>query len=267
MQIIELSPWDLSIAALLVIALSILSIPMKLGLTRELIIAGLRTGLQLSLVGFVLKALFDNVNILWLIMVSLIMLLIAGREIMKRQKRPFIGAWSFGIGTLSMLISSFSITILALTTIIKIKPWYEPRYAVPLLGMLLGNTMSGISIGIDRLSQTAWEQRSVIETRLILGQQWFEAIENIRKESIRSGLIPIINSMNVVGLVSLPGMMTGQILSGTDPLEAVKYQILIMFLIAGGTGFGTISAVWFGSHRLFDDRQRLRLDRITSKKK
>ncbi|QTA82692.1 UPF0014 [Desulfonema limicola] len=266
MQIIELSPWDLSIAALLVIALSILSIPMKLGLARELIIAGIRTSLQLSLVGFVLKVLFDNVNILWLIIVSLIMLLTAGLEVMKRQKRQFIGPWSFGIGTLSMFISSFSITILALTTIIKIQPWYEPQYAVPLLGMMLGNTMSGISIGLDRLTQTAWEQRSVIEARLIYGQQWFEAIENIRKESIRSGLIPIINSMNVVGLVSLPGMMTGQILSGTDPLEAVKYQILIMFLIAGGTGFGTIAAVWFASRRLFDDRQRLRLDRIIIKK-
>jgi len=267
MQIIKLSPGDLSIAALLIIALSILSIPMKLGLTRELIVAGFRTALQLSLVGFVLKALFDNVNILWIITVSMIMLLIAGREIMKRQKRQFIGAWSYGIGTLSMLISSFSITILALTTIINIKPWYEPQYAIPLLGMLLGNTMTGISLGLDRLTQTAWEQRSIIETRLILGQKWFEAIENIRKESICSGLIPIINSMNVAGLVSLPGMMTGQILSGTDPLEAVKYQILIMFLIAGGTGFGTISAVWLGAYRLFDKRQRLRLDRIINKNK
>lgn len=266
MEIIKLSPGDLSIAALLIIALSIISVPMNLGLTRELIIAGLRTGLQLSLVGIILKVLFDNVSIIWLIIVSLIMVLAAGREIVRRQKRPFTGAWSFGIGTLSMLISSFSITILALTTIINIEPWYKPQYAIPLLGMLLGNTMSGISLGLDRLTATAWKQKNIIEARLMLGQKWVEAIESIRKESICSGLIPIINSMNVVGLVSLPGMMTGQILSGTDPMEAVKYQILIMFLIAGGTGFGTISAVWFGSKRLFDDRQRLRIDRITNKK-
>jgi putative ABC transport system permease protein len=102
----------------------------------------------------------------------------------------------------------------------------------------------------------------IIEARLLLGQEWQKAIEDIRRESIRSGLIPIINSMAAAGLVSLPGMMTGQILAGTPPLEAVKYQILIMFLIAGGTGFGTMAAVWMGSRRLFDERQRLRLDRL-----
>ena len=75
-------------------------------------------------------------------------------------------------------------------------------------------------------------------------------------------MIPIINSMTVAGLVSLPGMMTGQILAGNPPMEAVKYQILIMFLIAGGTGFGTMAAVWLGARRLFDERQRLRLDRL-----
>jgi putative ABC transport system permease protein len=79
---------------------------------------------------------------------------------------------------------------------------------------------------------------------------------------MRAGLIPILNAMAVAGLVSLPGMMTGQILAGSPPLEAVKYQILIMFLIAGGTGFGTLAAVWLGARRLFDARHRLRLDRV-----
>jgi putative ABC transport system permease protein len=79
---------------------------------------------------------------------------------------------------------------------------------------------------------------------------------------MRSGLMPIINSMAAAGVVSLPGMMTGQILAGAPPLEAVKYQILIMFLIAGGTGLGTMLAVWLGAKRLFDNRERLRLDRL-----
>jgi putative ABC transport system permease protein len=96
----------------------------------------------------------------------------------------------------------------------------------------------------------------------MLGQTWQTAVSDIRRESIRSGLIPIINSMSVAGLVSLPGMMTGQILAGNPPEVAVKYQILIMFLIAAGTGFGTLSAVWMGSRRLFDQRHRLRLDRL-----
>ncbi len=266
MGIITLTYPDLCIAALLVIALSLLSFPLKLDLSRQLLIAGLRTTIQLSLVGLVLKALFENVNLLWMGAVAAVMLLTAGREVMSRQKRRFAGMWGFGVGTLSMFISAFSVTFLALALIIGVKPWYEPQYAIPLLGMLIGNTMSGISIGLDRLTQMAWDQRGIIEGRLMLGQQWSEAIENVRKESIRSGLIPIINSMNVVGLVSLPGTMTGQILSGTVPVEAVKYQILIMFLVAGGTGFGTITAVWLGARHLFDERQRLRTDRLRSAK-
>ncbi len=127
--------------------------------------------------------------------------------------------------------------------------------------------MSGIAIALDRLTQTAYDQQTIIEARLMLGQEWQESVENITRDSIRSGLIPIINSMTAAGVVSLPGMMTGQILAGNNPMEAVKYQILIMFLIAGGTGFGTMIAVWMGSRRLFDERQRLRLDRLKNRTK
>jgi putative ABC transport system permease protein len=129
--------------------------------------------------------------------------------------------------------------------------------------MILGNTMNGISLGLDRLTQDAAQKRPIIESRLALGQSWQRAISDSRREAIRVGLIPIINAMSAAGIVSLPGMMTGQILAGTPPVEAVKYQILVMFLIAGGTGFGTVVAVSFAARRLFDERQRLRLDRLT----
>jgi putative ABC transport system permease protein len=262
MKIIPLSPADLSIAAGLVVLLALLTLPMRLGLFRQMLVAALRTVVQLSLVGFVLKALFEHPRPGWIALMAGVMLLAAGREVMYRQKRRFTGFWGGGLGLLSLFVSSFSITVLALAVIIRIRPWYDPQYAVPLLGMMLGNTMTGIAIGLDRLFQSAWDGRQIIEARLMLGEPWFQAVAQIRKESIRSGLIPVINSMSVVGLVSLPGMMTGQILSGTLPVEAVKYQILVMFLIACGTGFGTILAVWLGARRLFDDRQRLRLDRL-----
>jgi len=261
-QVIPLSPLDLSIAAGLVVALSWLSLRMDLGLSGRLLMAGFRTTVQLLLIGLVLRSIFTHVHLGWISLMALVMLAVAGREVMQRQRRRFSGWFGFGAGTLSMCVSSFSITVLALTVIIDIRPWYEPRYAVPLLGMMLGNTMNGIAIGLDRLTQTTWEQRSEVEGRLMLGQNWSAAISDIRKESIRSGLIPIINAMSIAGLVSLPGMMTGQILGGSPPMEAVKYQILIMFLIAGGTGFGTSLAIWLGSRRLFDERDRLRLERL-----
>jgi putative ABC transport system permease protein len=261
-NIVTLTPLDLGLAAGLIVMLALLSWRMRLGLIRSLIVAALRTTVQLLLIGLILETLFFHVHPGWMALLALVMLLAAGREVLGRSKRRFKGFWGFGLGTFSMFISSFAVTMFALTVIIGPDPWYTPQYAIPLLGMLLGNTMNGIAIGLDRLTSTAWDQRTNVEGRLILGQPWHQAIEDLRRESVRSGLIPIINSMMAAGLVSLPGMMTGQILGGNPPIEAVKYQILIMFLIAGGTGLGTMAAVYLGSRRLFDERQRLRLDRL-----
>jgi putative ABC transport system permease protein len=218
---------------------------------------------QLLLIGLVLKTLFAQVNLLWVAALSIFMLLIAGREVMARQQRRFGGLWGYGLGTLSMFVSSFTLTVYALIVIVGTDPWYTPQYAIPLLGMMLGNTMTGVSLALDKLTTSAWQQRNVIEARLILGQDWQTAIGDIIRDSVRIGMIPMINAMAAAGIVSLPGMMTGQILSGTEPMEAVKYQILIMFLITAGTGFSAILATWIGARRLFDNRQRLRLERLS----
>ena len=262
MNVISLSPVDLAIAASLVLFVALLQWRMRLGNTRSLLIAGTRTVVQLLLLGLVLKYVFAASNLLWIAAMASIMLLAAGREVMMRQKRRFIGSWGFLLGTSSMFVSAFSVTLLALLVIVQPEPWYLPQYSIPLLGMLLGNTLNGITLGLDNLTRNVWEQRAVIDGRLALGETWTRAISDIRRDSIRVGMIPIINAMSVAGLVSLPGMMTGQILAGVPPLEAVKYQILIMFLIAAGTGMGTITAIVIGCRRLFDDRERLRLDRL-----
>lgn len=259
---ITLTPFDLGLASLLVIVLAVISLRMELLLARPLIIGAIRTTVQLLLIGLILKLLFENINLPFITLLSLLMLLIAGREVMIRQKRRFLGWKGFGIGTLAMFVSSFSVTLLTLFVVIGNEPWYQPQYAIPLLGMLLGNTMNGISLGLDRLTAAAWSQRREIEAHLMLGYSAHDAISGIRRESIRVGMMPIINAMAAAGIVSLPGMMTGQILAGAAPLEAVKYQILIMFLIAAGTGFGTLAAVTLGARGLFDERERLRLDRL-----
>jgi putative ABC transport system permease protein len=262
MEVIELAWWQLALAALMVVVLAGCTAAMRLGMSRSLLVAALRTVIQLALVGLVLEALFAAERLVWVALMALAMLLIAGREVMARQKRRLLGGWGFGIGTLSMFLSSFTVAVLTLTVIIGPEPWYRPQYAIPLLGMMLGNTMTGVALALDCLTDTAWRQRGVIENRLMLGQPWQVAIGDIRREAIRSGLMPMINAMAAAGVVSLPGMMTGQILAGTAPGLAVKYQILIMFAITLGTGFGTLAAVAAGSRRLFDGRERLRLDRL-----
>jgi len=262
---ITLTLADLVIAALLVVLLALLSMHLKTGISRQLVIAALRTAIQLSLIGLVLKVLFENVQLGWVAVMATFMLLVAGREVMARQERRFKGWWGYAVGTISMFLSSFTVTVFALVVILGDTPWYAPQYAIPLLGMLLGNTMNGIAIAMDRLTHAAWEQRGVIEARLMLGERWDEAISEMRRQAIRSGMIPIINAMAAAGIISLPGMMTGQILAGAAPVDAVKYQILIMFLITAGTGLGTMAAVTIGAKHLFDKRQRLCLDRLREK--
>jgi len=263
LSLISLSPWDLGLAAGLVLALAGLSLRLGLGMERSLLIAALRSAVQLTLLGLVLKALFERLHPLLIGGLALLMLLVAGYEVVARQKRRLRGIWGIGVGTLSMFLSSFGITLLALTVIIGVQPWYQPQYLIPLLGMLLGNTMTGVAISLANLTDNAWQQRGQIEARLMLGQDWNQAIGGIRRDALRTGLIPIIQAMATAGIVSLPGMMTGQILAGSPPMEAAKYQLMIMLLIAAGTGFGAATAVWMASRRLFDERQRLRLERLS----
>jgi putative ABC transport system permease protein len=261
-ELILLSTYDLMLASLLVLALSGVCARLKLGVSMQLIVAACRTTAQLLVVGLILKKVFEHADLHWVVLIALLMLAVASWEILARQKRKIRGWWGFGISASSLFVSSFLITLVALLFIIKTDPWYTPQYTIPLLGMLLGNTMNGIALGMDRLVQTAWQQSAVIEQRLMLGQTAIEAVREIRNESMRAGMIPVINAMAAAGVVSLPGMMTGQILAGSEPVEAVKYQIMIMFLITAGTGFGVMVVLHLISKHMFDDRERLRFDRV-----
>ncbi len=263
MNVISLSAFDLSLAALLLLLLAGCSFRIGLGIEKRIIVSGMRMTAQLLLVGLVLKVLFASGNLYLVMFMSLCMLLVAGYEVWARQTRRLRGSIGYLISTGSMFISSFSVTLLALTVMVGVDPWYTPQYAIPMLGMLLGNTMNGVALSSDRLIADIYKQRGMVEQRLLLGHSWQEACGDIRRDCMRVGMIPIINSMAAAGIVSLPGMMTGQILGGSSPIDAVKYQILIMFLIAAGTGFGVMTAIWLISRRLFDDRQRLVLDNLT----
>ena len=259
---VALSFWDLALTSVLVLIDAALSILLRLNIHRSLLIAAVRMVVQLALVGMVLTTLFAFVSPLWTGLAALGMVLFAGREIAQRQERPFSGLWSFGIGTLCMMIASGLVTSFALLTAVRPDPWYDPRYAIPLLGMILGNCMTGIALGLDTLTSGATAKRTAVEAKLMLGGTRFEAMQPVMREALRRALLPIINSMSATGVVSLPGMMTGQILGGVAPAEAVKYQILIMFLIVGGTGLGAVAAVLGEVLRLTDSRHRLRLDNL-----
>lgn len=262
MNYISLSYWDLALAALLIFANGIISLWFRLGLERSILINTIRMLVQLSLIGFVLKFIFAQTSSWWTIGWALVMILVAGREVMARLTTKLKGWWGYGIGTTTMFFVSSFTTLLAVAVIIGPDPWYAPRYILPILGMVLGNTLSGISLGLETLIITLKRERAAVEARIALGHKRFQSIDEPVRHALKTGMMPIINAMAASGIVSLPGMMTGQIMAGADPVEATKYQILVMFLIAGATASGTLLAVMGSAYRLTDDRGRLRLDRL-----
>jgi len=259
---VALSNWDLALAALLLVLNAALSLWLDLGLERQLLVAGVRMTIQLFLVGLVLKFLFAVASPWLTLLTMLFMGAVAGYEIMARQSRGLSGIWRYGLGLTTMLVAAGLVTLMALGTQIQPTPWYDPRYAIPLFGMILGNAMTGISLGLNTLMETVTRERPAIEAQLLLGADRWQAMRPFARKALTSGFMPIINAMAATGIVALPGMMTGQILAGVEPTQAVKYQLLIMFLIGGATGLGVLMAVLGAVWRLTDQRDRLRLDRL-----
>jgi putative ABC transport system permease protein len=261
---VPLTPFDLALAAALLVLNGAISWFFRLQLERSLAIAAVRMVLQLAVVGLVLKLIFAQTSPVWSVLMGLVMVVAAGVEVTSRQHRRISGWQTFGFSTATLLFIGMAITGLGVGVIIGPDPWYAPRYMLPILGMVLGNTMTAISLVLDTLTETAHRERGAIEARLSLGAHRFEAMSNVLHVALRTGMMPILNSMATTGIVALPGMMTGQILAGADPIEAAKYQVLIMFLIASATALGSFFGALGGVLLLTDTRHRLRLDRIAA---
>jgi len=266
MTLISPSLWDLAAVSLFVLLNGALSIWLSLGIARQLVVAAVRMVVQLAAVGAVLTFLFGLASLPWTLAWAAVMVLVAGHEIHARQSRRLSGWWGPGLGTATMTLAATSLTLVALLGSLQPEPWHDPRYAIPLFGMILGNAMTGISLGLDSLTTAVGRERAAIEARIALGATRLVALRPELREAMRRGMMPMINAMAVTGLVALPGMMTGQILAGVPPEEAVRYQVLIMFLIAGATGLGLVLAVMGCAWRLTDDRHRLRTDRLAPRR-
>jgi len=261
-EYVQLSYLDIALASVFLLLNGALSLWLRLGIARSLAFAMARMVVQLLLVGLILKKLFE-IQSPWLtLLVALFMASFAAREIWARQERRLKGWRGLAIGGTAMGASVGVVALMALIVLVQPDPWWHPRYALPLLGMIMGNAMTGISLSLDTLHTALNREQRAIEAQLLLGAGKWQAMRPFIRQAMRAGMMPSINGMAAVGVVSLPGMMTGQILSGVDPNEAVKYQLMVMFLIAGATGMAVMLATLGSARALSDDRDRLRIDRL-----
>lgn len=253
---------DMILAGGLLFSSIVLSLVMSLGLQKALVVSAVRMTVQLALTGSILLLIFDRPSV-WLTIAMLVLMFgAASYEVGSRQLVRLTPGWHFGIGGGSTVIGTVIVVLIGLLTALQPHPWYQARTAIPMTGLLLGNVMNAVSLTMNTLLSTISRDRSAIEARLTLGATRAEAMNGSIRQAIRTGLLPTLNQMAAAGIITLPGIMTGQILAGMNTLEAAKYQIVLMSLIVSGNIIGTTLAATLTAARLSDARGRLRLDHL-----
>lgn len=257
-SLIQLTTTDLVVATILVVVAGAVSVGMRLGIERRLAISAVRMVVQLGLVGLILERVFALKRPVLIIGILMVMVFFAGREAANRSGRAYRRMrWD----SLLAMGSTCLVTGAVVTqVVVGVDPWYEPQYVIPLLGMILGNSLTGVSLCLDRLLEHIAARRHEIELRLVFGATRAEALREPLRTAIRTGMIPITNVMAAAGIVSLPGMMTGQILAGSPPMQAVAYQIVIMFTLAASNAMGSMVIAVAAARRLVATDGRLRTE-------
>lgn len=253
--VIDIGPIQLAICLVFVAVAGIASVMHQLGLGKDLAIGTVRTFVQLFLMGYVLKYIFQldmaaPVLGVFVLMVGAAAHIIHGR--VRQRDVPFL------LPTfLSMLISYSVVSYLVVAVVVGADPWWTPQYFIPLAGMIVGNSMTAIALSLERLFSELKSKRDEVEMRLILGATPDEASQAIVADAVRAGMIPSINSLMGVGIVFLPGMMTGQILAGADPLVSIRYQIVVMLMLVASTAIGSVAVVRLVQKRCFGKGHQL----------
>lgn len=209
---------------------------LRLGVERRMLWAALRATVQLALVGELLAYVLEGSFGWTAAAAASLMIAAAAREAVTRPERRLPGA---NLGAFVTLGLVGLLTVHFWThAVLRLEHGSAPRYVIPLLGMVLGNTLTGIALALDQILEAVERDRADIEADLAAGASRWEAMRDPLRTAVRRGLTPILNTTSVVGLVSLPGMMTGQILAGADPRDAVRYQLVVMFGLLGATALG-----------------------------
>ena len=245
---IHISNMDLLIALLFIAISGAISHWQKLELERDMAVGTIRAFAQLLAVGFVLQQLFDAARWYWVVLALAIMTTVAAHNGVRRQTGAKQGLFTV---MMAAIATGASITlILVIGVVLRVRPWYMPQYVILIAGMILGNCMNGAALVVNRLHSELTLRRNLVEAALALGAPAKKAASEAMRESLRAAMMPTINSMMTVGLVHLPGMMTGQMISGTSPLDAVRYQIVVMLMIAAATAVTAMTAA-FGALGVF----------------
>lgn len=258
--IINLNLLSLSLAYGMVLLTIGLARLQRIGQERQMLVASLRMVMQLLAVGYLLHMVFSVNNPMLVVLILFVMLGLA-LQVMGAQVKHKMPRFYQVVGS-SIFIGCGGVTALFCFMVVGYSPWYDPRYLIPLTGMIMGNSMNSASLAAERLAAEIKQRREEIETAICLGATARQAAETAVRSAFRAALIPTINTMAAMGIVSLPGMMTGQILSGTEPAIAVRYQIAIMCAITGSVAVTSYLILLQGYRHYFTPAHQLKDDEV-----
>lgn len=254
-----------ALAAALILLQIVVSVRLCLGLHSQLAVAAVRCVVQLTLLGYILAPIF-KLNSPWLVLAYAgFMVWVSALEAMGRPTRVYKGLFFHTLGI--VLLAAGCTMAYGLTLVIGVEPWWSPQYLIPVLGMVLGNTISGISVGLAAVMEELTTGADRIERLLSLGASRAEATRDLLGRAVRLAMTPLLNQMSVVGLVSIPGMMTGQILGGSNPDQAARYQMVIMFLLGAAATTAAVGSTSAAVAHVVDGCHRLRPERLLPRSK
>jgi putative ABC transport system permease protein len=248
--VVPITWWQLLLASGFMVVTGVISLALALGLAKDLAWATVRTYVQLILLGVVLRWVFA-INTWWLVVgLLVVMVLVATRIVVTRS--PDAPKGSYWPAGMAIFVSGFAVTFAVTGLVVGVDPWYRAQYVIPIAGMVIGNSMTGIALTLERVFADLDSRSGEVLGLVALGASPWEAARASVRTALRAGLIPTINSMAAVGIVFIPGMMTGQILAGADPLAAAEYQIVVMLMVSAATAVGSIMAALLTYHLRFD---------------
>ena len=223
----------------------------RVDLEKDMLVAVGRAFVQLIAIGYALDFIFAGQGIIWILLVVVVMVAIAGYTAGQRGKQV---PHSVQVATLAISIGT--ILTLGLLTLLNVFP-FEPRFIIPIAGMTVGNAMTVTALVMARLYDDVKLQRPQIEAALALGATTRQAMSRQLRRALATGMTPIVDNTKTVGLISLPGAMTGMILAGASPLEAVQLQIIVMYMLVGAIAFSGLTAAFLTYRQFFTKAHQL----------
>ncbi|MCL2755392.1 MAG: ABC transporter permease [Oscillospiraceae bacterium] len=258
-EVIALNIWQFALIYLLLIVVLLIMRNRRINQTKLLIVASVRMTVQLVLAGLVLTYIFENPHPGFVAGYLILMTGFAIYMVLRRAPKKLLNPRFRAIVGAALGVSGLGVVCFFITAVVGVSI-FNPQYTIPISGMIIGNAMTGVGLGLKAFGENIESNRVRIETLLNMGAAPRKILTPFVNKSVETALLPTLNSMLGMGIISLPGMMTGQILSGTLPTTAILYQIAIIIAISAVTCLAVFLCLYFGAGTLYNRRGQMTVD-------